>query len=522
MTKLWIGFAVVVTYGSIYPFNFQLHTLDGDTYDRFIASCCLAFRPGDILGNIILFVPYGFLGMLAPISGRGLGTRLGVVLVTGFVVALGVQIAQIYLPSRDENLQDVFWNMLGILVGILPALLSGKYMAGSAHRPQGVALVPALLIGSWLAYRLFPFVPSIDFQAIKDSLKPLLLTPQISPVEIFHDAVAWLIVAALLPRLLPGKRLDLFLPLLMAGVFGLEVLIVQNSLSATNVAGAVLALVLWWGLLKHIRGQAGALAMLLCVMLLVDGLAPFSLAAVAAPFNWLPFKGLLGGSMYLNVQSISEKVFLYGSLVYVLWQTRLGQTRLGQTAGICIATAIVALIELSQMFFTDHTPEITDPILVVLAAWALIALRNQEPPLQEKAGGPPVDTPAPAARRSFVKSRDTEASKEPIPIPSPEETSATPPITLPREQADFLKDLSAQMSASVSEVCQRIIDQFIEEAPGAGTGMLRPVRMGKRPVTIALDLRLDQTDWIRGVSRDRGLQDTDTIRAIIHRFMRDL
>lgn len=506
MTKLWIGFAVVVTYGSIYPFNFQLQTLDATTYDKFIASCCLAFRPGDILGNIILFVPYGFLGMLAPISGRALGTRLCVVLVTGFVVALGVQIAQIYLPTRDENLQDVFWNMLGILVGILPALLARKHMAGGALRPQGIAMVPGLLIGSWLAYRLFPFVPSIDFQAIKDSLKPLLLDPQINAVGIFHDTVAWLIVAALLPRLMPGKRLDLFLPVLMAGVFGLEVLIVQNSLSATNVAGGVLALALWFGLLKHIRWQAGALAMLLCVILLVDGLAPFTLAPATATFNWLPFKGLLGGSMYLNVQSISEKVFLYGSLVYVLWQTRLGQI-----AGIVIATSVVALVEFSQVFFTGHTPEITDPILVVLAAWTLIALREQETPAQQAASTQRPTDPTPDEKRSFVKSRAAGVTAVP---PSP--------ITFPREEADFLKHLSAQMSASVSDVCQRNVDQFIQEAPQTGTGMLRPVRMGRRPVAIAVDLRPDQTHWIRSVSRDRGLEETDTIRAIIHRFMREL
>ena len=516
MNKLWIGFAVVVTYGSIYPFNFQIHTLDADTYDRFIASCCLAFRPGDILGNIILFVPYGFLGMLAPISGRALGTRLCVVLVTGFVVALGVQIAQIYLPTRDENLQDVFWNMLGILVGILPALLAGKQMAGGGLRPLGIAMVPGLLIGSWLAYRLFPFVPSIDFQAIKDSLKPLLLDPQINPVGIFHDAVAWLIVATLLPRLLPGKRLDLFLPVLIVGVFGLEVLIVQNSLSATNVAGGVLALALWFGLLKHVGWRDAVLALLLCVMLLVDGLAPFTLAPDTAAFNWLPFKGLLGGSMYLNVQSISEKVFLYGSLVYVLWQTRLGQI-----SGIVIATAIVALIEFCQMFFADHTPEITDPILVVLAAWTLIALRDQETPAQQAASAQRPTDPGPDEKRSFVKSSAAKAPQEAIPAAAVT-AAPPPPITFPREEADFLKDLSAQMSASVSEVCQRIVDQFIQEAPRTGIGMLKPVRMGKRAVTIALDLRPDQIDWIRSISRDRGLEETDTVRAIIHRFMRDL
>ena len=77
--------------------------------------------------------------------------------------------------------------------------------------------------------------------------------------------------------------------------------------------------------------------------------------------------------MYLNVLAICEKVFLYGSLIYLLWQTRLSQT-----AGVLVGAAVLSLIEFAQTFFTRHTPEITDPLLLVLAALTMLALTRRE------------------------------------------------------------------------------------------------------------------------------------------------
>ena len=326
MTRIWIGFAVVVTYGSIYPFDFQVRYLDARTIQAFLESCCQGLGLGDTLGNVVLFLPYGFLGMIAASEGASRSRRIWLVCFTGAVLALALQVAQFYLPSRNENLQDVLWNIIGTVGGMLAGYLSRRYVLGSvAGQRHQLTLIPCLLVGSWLIYRLIPFVPSIDFQAIKNSVKPLLLDPTISAVSVAHDAVAWVVVAILLQHLRQGVKLDKYLPHLIGVVFGLEILIVHNSLSASNVTGAVLALVLWWSGLRRVAWQASGLAVLLCAMLIAAGLAPFTLAPSSQPFGWMPFHGLLGGSMYVNVQSICEKVFLYGSLIYLLWQTRLNQ-----------------------------------------------------------------------------------------------------------------------------------------------------------------------------------------------------
>ena len=81
-----------------------------------------------------------------------------------------------------------------------------------AHRghatPYGGAEIPAILLVSWVSYRLMPFVPGIDLQLLKDSLKPLLLQPQISVLDTFHDFSAWLAVFLLAATAAPGQRTD--------------------------------------------------------------------------------------------------------------------------------------------------------------------------------------------------------------------------------------------------------------------------------------------------------------------------
>ena len=451
MNKLWLGFAAVIVYGSLYPFNFEAQTLDPRTIQRFLASCCHPALRGDMLGNAVLFIPFGFLGIVSARDGASLLGRAWNVCLAGTILALAVQIAQIYLPSRNESLQDVGWNFVGIVVGLLLGAATHRLILQSAFRVERGALIPALLIGSWLIYRLVPFVPSLDFALIKDSLKPLFLDPQIDIVKTFHDTVAWLVIAALMQRMRRGANWDNYLPVLILVSFALEVLIVANVVHASNVAGAVLALALWWGLLQTASWQAAGLSALLCVMLVAAGLAPFTMTAQPMAFNWLPFHGLLGGSMYVNVLAICEKVFLYGSLVYLLWQTRINQV-----AGILIGVAVISLIEFAQTFFARHTPEVTDPLLLVLAALTMVALKRRE----ALSAGPVVEPPPePRPAPTKLAQRPVEADAELVDVS----------VNLRRPTARFLDRFAQEGGVEFSEGCRQIIDLMLKDEDG-GSG----------------------------------------------------
>lgn len=371
--ELWLGFVILITYGSIYPANFQMHLFDSASLAIFLKSCCGAPHSGDVLANFLLFVPFGFFGILAAHR-----TIVGIswaayVCILGTLLALVLQLVQIYLPSRDANLQDVVWNFIGIFGGVLLGLSVKNHFLQPTRLSSYFLLVPWVLIIAWLTYRLIPFVPAMDFQSVKDSLKPLYLNPELIPKNIFHDTVAWCLIAYFLRA---GRRFssyDIYLPQLILLTFFLEILIITNVVSASNVVGAVLAIILWRGVLRRIPQCENVLVLLLFSMLIFVGLAPFTQYPEAVTFNWLPFHGFLGGSMYINSQAACEKVFLYGSLVYLLWKGGFGTLQ-----SILIAVMGVAMIEFAQTRFIGHTPEITDPILVILIALTLHALKTNE------------------------------------------------------------------------------------------------------------------------------------------------
>ena len=95
----------------------------------------------------------------------------------------------------------------------------------------------------------------------------------------------------------------------------------------------------------------------------------------ARAFEWVPFAGFLDGSMLVNTQSLFEKAFLYGTLV---WLAREAGLKLGVAAG---GTAVLLVaIEVAQTRFSDHTPEVTDPLLALFAALFLRIADAPRPP----------------------------------------------------------------------------------------------------------------------------------------------
>jgi hypothetical protein len=230
-----------------------------------------------------------------------------------------------------------------------------------------------LLIACWLSYKLLPFVPALDWQLWKDSLRPLLLRPHLTWIGVSHSAAGWLAVATLWAAAPIGRFTVRLLPLLVLATLGLEVVIVSNSVTAENVLGAALGLAI--GLLPRLQDRRVLVSMaMLVVSIVANGLEPFGMRLESAPFRWTPFAGFLGGSMFINTQVLFEKVFFYGALMWI-----------AREAGFRLRTAVVgttiltSAIELAQTRVGTHSPEITDPLLVVLLG-CFIAASDRLPP----------------------------------------------------------------------------------------------------------------------------------------------
>jgi len=370
MTRGWMALWALALAGviflSLWPFTIDPSRADATAWSALWRSWGWRTSRGDIAGNVSLFVPVGVLTALAAAMGRRVAAMMALGAI-GLGVAVGVQAAQLYIPARDATMVDVVWNAVGLALGTVAGAAVAAGVPERGHNRADVRILPLLIIGAWLAYRLAPFVPAIDWQLIKDNLKPALLHPRLRWTDVVSDAAAWLAVAFLLTTATPRGRLDLALPLLVVAVFGAEVLIVyRDGVSAANLAGAVLAVVLWLGLVRWLPGAAWLIALILIGRVVLDGLWPFAFReAPVAAFQWLPFRGILGGSMWLNLLALLEKAFVYAALAYA------GGLAVRSWPVVAIAgAAMLAGVEWLQRYQPGHVPEITDPLLLILAATA--------------------------------------------------------------------------------------------------------------------------------------------------------
>lgn len=298
MRVLFFMVAVLITYGSIYPFEFRMENEVGEALRTLLSTYDSQTRRGDILGNIALFLPFGLFGMQALLPrSRSFALRALVVVLLGFILSAGLQVAQIFVPERHPSFVDVYWNLLGTGVGVLGDRVIRLTTRSRALPSDRASAVPLLLIGAWVIYRLIPLVPTIDWQEIKDSLKPLLLNPEFSLVRTLHNTTGWLAVAALWRKALPRSLPDGFLLLLVPTVYTLEVLIISNAITVSNVVGAIVALSVWFGFLRRIDGHYAIVALLISLTLVVRGLEPLEIGEVREKFLWVPFTAFLGGSM---------------------------------------------------------------------------------------------------------------------------------------------------------------------------------------------------------------------------------
>ena len=371
MTVVRIIIVSAIAYGSLFPFDFRFAVLSGASIDTFLGSWRAISGRGDLLGNVILFVPFGFIMTITTKERSQAFWRAVLVLLAAAIFAAGLQFAQLYLPSRTAALNDVFWNLLGTAVGCLGGIVLSKYLRYWIQRGQGLQLVPLFLLGCWAALRLNPFVPSIDFQAIKNSLKPLLLHPEVSLVGVVVNAVSWLVAAFMLQQLGMKRSHGLKLGLIMLATLALEVVIVDNVVTVSNVLGAAIAWILAWIVLAPNSRVPAVLAATLVVALLVRGLEPFLLRPETATFAWIPFSDFLSGAMYHNTLVIVEKTFLYGSLIYLLRAAGLSWLHCTM-----ITAVMLACIEIAQLFFARHTPAVTDPLFAILLGAGMMALER--------------------------------------------------------------------------------------------------------------------------------------------------
>jgi VanZ family protein len=382
-SEVWAAFGMVaivagaILYGSLYPFVFH----DAGSFGADISHLAGTWsRPpqsrGDLLANILLYMPLGLAIALALAPGRFHALVLAGI--GGAALSLAIELAQFFDAGRVSVLSDFYLNVAGTLAGAMLARTTGAGWT-QASWPSGSAPAFArLLLLAWLGWRLYPYVPTIDLHKYWQSVKPLL-TPHITAYDILRYTAYWWSAIFLFQTGLGLKRMPLLLPAMLC-FFAAKIVIIGQVISPAELLGAGLAVLLGLSLLKrHAAIGVACLAVLLLSTIILSRVLPWQFSDTQKAFQWIPFYSVLHGSLQVNAISFAEKFYLYGAALLILVAAGMRLT---------IAAALMCIIlfatSMLQTFMVGRSAEITDVVLAMLACVVYAFLRRQSP---EKGAG---------------------------------------------------------------------------------------------------------------------------------------
>ena len=107
------------SYGKVDPSPFDDIQLIADRLgNQPMSTHLLAVLIVPIIGNILLFVPWGFLTFISLYTmDRPTFQTYTLTILLGFSLTLGIEAWQYFLPSRVADINDVIWNSIGTILG---------------------------------------------------------------------------------------------------------------------------------------------------------------------------------------------------------------------------------------------------------------------------------------------------------------------------------------------------------------------------------------------------------------------
>jgi VanZ family protein len=370
---------VLILYGSFYPWHFQMTDLPANPVWILLHSWTEGvdrFLYRDAAVNLTLYVPFGVFCCLSIGESRSLVFRSVATVLAATLLSSSVEITQLFTPERVCSLLDVACNVTGAAIGIQLALtFSGSiYQAVNETEAIGAFRLSGViaLLYLWAGYLLFPFFPALSQSALRPKLIALLSSGIGPPRDFFESLGGWLAAAALLQSLAGRRQARRMLALALL-LIPLKLLIVDRTMSGSEVAGA-LAGVGFWMLFRGLRRPRLASGILEIVALVAAGLVPFEFTRTAQVFTWVPFLPMLQAPWESAFLTLLHKSFLYGSAVWLL-----NENRRGWTISSLMVAIPLAMIEGLQVFVPGRTPELTDPLLAILMGCGLALLERQRP-----------------------------------------------------------------------------------------------------------------------------------------------
>jgi VanZ family protein len=360
-----------ILYFSFFPFDFNLEQRRSSLEWRSVVT------PGDsvdVIVNLVLYFPLGILWANS-IPGRR-WIAIVVLTLSGALLSLAVEYAQLFLTTRNGSYRDLFFNTAGVFAGAclanLPAARITKVVAAYLPAPRG-----ALLLSCWLVWNTFPFMVSLRRP------KLFALAEQATHWDgglvVFVDC--FLAALALYAFLLDDahhrqRPARWWIATLVAAPAILQFLVVDLGFSAARTTAVLLGVAMGTFLTGPFHAKRWmTLAISLSAWIVFRQFYPFEFSRHASQFGWWPAEAIYSLNVSYYVRLVAGKCFLYAAALAAFRAAGFGLFRTAVLGAFAMATS-----EFLQRYIPGRTPEITDVLLVPAVALLLRAAGGSERP----------------------------------------------------------------------------------------------------------------------------------------------
>ncbi|MDB5047930.1 MAG: hypothetical protein JWO30_1001 [Fibrobacteres bacterium] len=383
-----------MVYGTTFPFKFNLdwHGFIAETHRinwRVLGGVEGNLIVSDIIQNILLFIPFGFLGYFSLIYKRSSANKIRIVL-AGAVLSASVEFLQIFSPSRYPALSDIVFNTLGTAIGLALGValkksvldfksnpIARRFLDAESAFPSLVFLI-LVVAGCWE-----PFDFSLDLGVVWGHVKPLITHPIrfTRPDDDMINFIRYLLTTLFVCRMaresgirrpvLAGSTL---MAILAVGLEASQVIIqsrspeVQDALVA--LAGVCGGAVAFFFPPFHRRPgmwtAAGGLAIFIAAAL--NAFYPYDFSSRYSGFNWMLFLPQYERTTFASLSDFVENAMVFFPVGFLLgyFYPRIRPSLVAALA----AGAMAFALEVVQGYVPGRYSDVTDVLGAMLGALA--------------------------------------------------------------------------------------------------------------------------------------------------------
>jgi len=369
---LWacVGFIV---YGSLFPFNFQP---DPKPLTQFYSDWHMLRSVSDASDNFLLFVP---LGIALDACFRTRSARFLAGIVALLLLGVGVQLLQLYLPSRISAMSDVLWNAVGLAVGVMLFARVRHALARLTRRAGGQTDSYAmLLVVIWFVYESFPFLPTLDIGLLRAHIKPAVMAPPFEAMRWLQHGLAATLAGVAMWRAnwLQPRWLNVLIPGALA-VF-MEIFVAYGSLRRETMLGIVCGLFAGYLLSAKAAKQTPVVVIAVAFSaLLITVLTPYRGQPAGASFTWTPFSYLI---WWGNTKDISPSAFEALAIGAAFWFRTLikDNSRISGVAWTSSLFSLLLIFEIVRVFVVGYRGDTTLFVMAILMASFFMTIKRSE------------------------------------------------------------------------------------------------------------------------------------------------